>query len=85
MSATPTIEEAIALSGALTNINLPGINHVKEQIIQNYVNTLILGQNLDIAQAQIFNKDLGNDIRVSVYYAGELFTQLNYSQINVAA
>jgi hypothetical protein len=85
MSATPTIEEIIALSGILTNINLPGVNHVKEQIIQNYVNTLILGSSLDINQAQIFNKDIGNDIRISVYYAGELFTQINYSQINIAA
>jgi hypothetical protein len=85
MSATPTIDEIIALSGILTNINLPGVNHVKEQIIQNYVNTLILGSSLDINQAQIFNKDIGNDIRISVYYAGELFTQINYSQINIAA
>jgi len=85
MSATPTIEEIIALSGILTNINLPGVNHVKEQIIQNYVNTLILGSSLDIKQAQIFNKDIGNDIRISVYYAGELFSQINFSQINIAA
>lgn len=81
----PTTEELVNQSGILTNINLPGINHVKEQIIQNYVNSLILGQGWDIHQAQIFNKDLGNDIRISVYYNGELFTQFNYSQINVAA
>jgi hypothetical protein len=83
MSAMPTLEEIIALSGILTNVNLPGVNHVKEQIIQNYVNNLILDSSLDINQAQIFNKDIGNDIRVSVYYAGELFTQINYSQINI--
>lgn len=81
----PTIEELVNQSGVLTNINLPGINHMKQQIIQNYVNSLILGQSLDIHQAQIFNKDLGSDIRVSVYYNGELFTQINYSQLNVPA
>ncbi|HSH64715.1 MAG TPA: hypothetical protein VLB84_02725 [Bacteroidia bacterium] len=81
----PTIEELVNQSGILTNINLPGINHVKEQVIQNYVNSLILGQSLDIHQAQIFNKDLGNDIRISVYYNGELFTPINYSQLNIPA
>lgn len=78
---TPTLEEYVNRSWMLSNPNLPGINHVKQERINNYVNKIIQSQTLDVSKVQLLIKDNGDDIRVTVYNDGAIYTQINYSQI----
>lgn len=80
-----TLQQLVDESGVLTNINLPGINYQKQLVIQNFSNNFILGQGLNPANGQVHNKELGNDILISIYHNGELLNQIYYSQLNVAA
>lgn len=80
-----TLQQLVDQSGILTNINLPGINYQKQQVIQNAMNSYVLGLSLDITKAQVHNKDTGTDILISLYYNGELLHQVYYSQLNIAA
>lgn len=77
----PTLEELLNQSGLLTNPNLPGINHMKQQAIKTYVDGIIQGQALDASKVQILMKDNGDDIRITIYNDGAVHSQINYSQI----
>jgi hypothetical protein len=80
-----TLQQLVDQSGVLTNASLPGINFVKQQIISSYVDGFIKGQGLDPVNAQIYSKDTGTDIFISIYYNNGLYSQIYYSQINIPA
>lgn len=75
------LDKLVKESGILTNPNLPGINNVKQQKIQTYVNEIIQSQGFNTEDVQILVKDNGDDIRVTVYNNSEIYTQINYSKI----
>lgn len=77
----PTLEDLVNQSGILTNPNLPGINHFKQQRIKTYVDGIIQAQGLNVANVQILIKDNGDDIRVTIYNNDAIHSQINYSQI----
>jgi hypothetical protein len=80
-----SLQQLVDQSGILTNASLPGINFVKQQIINNYVDGFIKGLDLNPVNTQICSKDIGTDILVSIYYDNELYSQIYYSQINLPA
>ena len=77
----PTLEELLNQSGLLTNPNLPGINHLKRQKINGYVNGIVVAQALNASKVQILMRDNGADIAVTIFNDGAIHSQINYSQI----
>jgi len=75
------LEELVRQSGMLTNIDMPGINHMKQKRIDAYVNEIVLVEGLDVSNVQILSKDNGGDIRVTIYNKEAIHSQINYSQI----
>jgi hypothetical protein len=80
-----TLQQLVDESGVLTNPDLPGVNYVKQQTIISYVDGFIKGQGLDPLKTQVYSKDTGTDIFISIYYNNELYSQIYYSQINQPA
>lgn len=79
--APPTMEDLLNQSGILTNPNLPGINHLKRQKINGYVNGIVVAQALNASKVQILMRDNGADIAVTIFNDGAIHSQINYSQI----
>lgn len=79
--APPTMEDLLNQSGILTNPNLPGINHLKRQKINGYVNGIVVAQALNASKVQILMRDNGSDIAVTIFNDGAIHSQINYSQI----